>query len=525
MADNERLGMAARIGTRPTALLIAAIGWWCTALGASDAAGERPSALPNVVVFLIDDMGLMDSSTPFLTDDEGAPQAYPLNRWYRTPAMDRLAEGGMRLSHFYSHSVCSPTRISLMTGQNAARHRTTTWIRPEKNNGGPFGPPDWNWQGLDRSSVTLPRLLREQGYRTIFVGKGHFGPLESDGADPRNLGFDVNIGGDCWGRPKSYYGRDHYGNHPKYENRYHAVPGLEAYHGTDVYLTEALTREALKEVDKAVSEKQPFFLYFAHYAVHSPFQADPRFADHYQQKSPRAQAFATMIEGIDRSLGDLTAWLEEQGVAEETVIFFLGDNGSDAPLGGKHDIASSAPLRGKKGTHLEGGVRVPFIASWAKPAEDHPLQRRLPIEANAIRSDVAACYDLFPTIAGLAGAATPEGHQVDGQRLDALLAGEADPSRQQVFLSHFPHPHNSDYFTTYRQGRWKVVYYYFPEATRYELYDLESDPAETTNLAEEEPEQLRKMMSAMIADLNAKDACFPVKEGKRVVPTLPEDRS
>ncbi len=135
-------------------------------------AAERP----NIMVFLVDDMGVMDTSVPFLTDQNGKPQRYPLNDFYRTPGMQRLANQGIRFNQFYAMSVCSPTRISIMTGQNAARHRATNWINPRQNNAGPNGAPDWNWAGLKEDDVTLPGILRNNGYRTIHVGKGHFGP-------------------------------------------------------------------------------------------------------------------------------------------------------------------------------------------------------------------------------------------------------------------------------------------------------------------------------------------------------------
>ena len=158
-------------------------------------AGMAAESRPNVVVFLVDDMGVMDTSVPFLTDASGKPKRYPLNDYYRTPNMERLASQGIRFNNFCAMSVCSPTRVSIMTGQNAARHRTTNWINPDKNNAGPFGPPEWNWQGLKKGDVTLAGLLHDQGYRTIHVGKGHFGPRDFEGADPANLGFDVNIAG------------------------------------------------------------------------------------------------------------------------------------------------------------------------------------------------------------------------------------------------------------------------------------------------------------------------------------------
>jgi arylsulfatase A-like enzyme len=166
---------------------------------------ESAPAKPNIVVFLVEDMGVMDTSVPFLTVETGAPKRYPLNDYYRTPNMERLAKQGIRFNNFYAMSVCSPTRISIMTGQNAARHHTTNWINPDKDNRGPFGPPEWNWSGLKRDDVTLPRLLQKAGYRTIHVGKGHFGARAFEGAEPKNLGFDVNVGGASFGSPGSYH--------------------------------------------------------------------------------------------------------------------------------------------------------------------------------------------------------------------------------------------------------------------------------------------------------------------------------
>jgi arylsulfatase A-like enzyme len=156
--------------------------------------------------------------------------------------------------------------------------------------------------------------------------------------------------------------------------------------------------------------------------VHAPFEADPRFAAHYRDsgKPAPAQAFATLIEGMDKSLGDLLDHLESLGVAENTIVFFLGDNGSDAPLGHEHAVACAAPLRGKKGSHYEGGMRVPFIAAWAKPTAGNAQQQRLPIAAGAIQAQQAAVYDLFPTVLRLAGVAVPPGHVVDGARLEFL---------------------------------------------------------------------------------------------------------
>ncbi|WP_019028872.1 sulfatase [Colwellia piezophila] len=493
---------------------------------------------PNIVVFLVDDMGLMDTSVPFITDGKGQPISQPLNNWYHTPNMENLATKGIRFSQFYAQSVCSPTRASLLTGQNATRHHTTTWIKPDENNGGKFGPKQWNWQGLTSSSVTFPQLLKNAGYKTIHIGKGHFGPLKSEGADPKNIGFDVNIAGAPWGRPKSYYSHNHYGNHPKYKQKNkpltHNIPHLEAYYDKDIFLTEALTLEANKQIAQATSENKPFLLYMSHYAVHAPFDSDPRFAKRYQNrgKSKQAQAYATLMEGMDKSLGDITSKLEQLGIAENTLILFLGDNGSDAPLGKNDAIASSAPLKGRKGTSWEGGMRAPFIAAWAKPNKNMAIQKRFPIAQNKINTQIATVLDIYPTILSVASVQNPSSQVIDGINLTKQLSGQINTNRKNSFLMHFPHEHRHSYFTSYRLDNWKVIYNYLPEVKtkhrkkqvkRYQLYNLKNDPTESNDLASSQPKKLKEIMTSMITELRRQNAQYPIdKQGKTIKPILPK---
>ncbi len=489
---------------------------------------------PNIMVFLVDDMGVMDTSVPFLTDAAGKAKRYPLNDDYRTPGMERLARRGIRFNQFYAMSVCSPTRISIMTGQNAARHRATNWINPAHNNAGAHGAPGWNWGGLKSRDVTLPGILRKNGYKTIHVGKAHFGPKGHEGAEPRNLGFDINVAGAAFGAPGSYYGEKHYGHGTR--RAHNAVPHLEKYHGTKTFLSEALTMEAKKHVAQIAKSGQPFYLYFSHYAVHSPFESDPRFADHYQDsgKPKNAQAFATLIEGMDKSLGDMLDHFEQLGIAQDTLILFLGDNGSDAPLGHQHQVACAAPLRGKKGAHYEGGIRVPFIAAWAQQDPINRFQQQLRIPGGEIQEQVASVMDLFPTILEVTGIPTPSGHAVDGLRLQKLLTGKADTTRPEQFLMHYPHGvHRSNYFTTWRDGAWKVIYHTLPDRPttgghiqfkggHFELFNLAEDPFESTNLADSNPKECTRMMKGLIASLEEHDAVYPVDDGgSELRPRLP----
>jgi arylsulfatase A-like enzyme len=428
--------------------------------------------------------------------------------------MELLANQGIRFSNFYAHSVCSPTRISLMSGQNSARHKATNWIKSEENNRTEFGPQDWNWEGLNSTSVTLPRMLQQAGYKTIHVGKAHFAPIGYEGEDPLQLGFDVNIAGNSFGQPGSYYGQDGYGHLKGWKAR--AVPGLDKYHGTDTFLTEALTLEANAAISQAKAEGKPFFLNMAHYAVHTPFQSDPRFADNYKDsgKSERANIYATLIEGIDKSLGDIIAHVRALGLGENTFIVFLGDNGSDAPLGNT-EYSSSSPIKGKKGNHWEGGMRVPFVASWVTPDKGNATQKALPIPANTIQQQMASILDVFPTVCQLAGATPKPNYELDGFSLYSQLAGKYNSDRTEMFLNHFPHGnHRSNYFSSLVVSDWKVIYHFPVEAeARYELFNLKEDPFEAHNLADTYPEQLKVMMEHLKNEMQDKKALYPELDG------------
>jgi arylsulfatase A-like enzyme len=218
---------------------------------------------------------------------------------------------------------------------------------------------------------------------------------------------------------------------------------------------------------------------------------------------------------MDTALGELIDHLEAQGIAEDTLILFLGDNGGDAPLGPTHEHNSSFPLRAKKGTHYEGGMRTPFIAAWAKPNPDNKWQKQLPIAQGAINTQLGTVMDLYPTILNLVDAEPPMGHTLDGHDLAQQLAStQPNPDRPTRWLMHFPHNHRSSYYTVLRLGDWKLIYHYFPEMnpakTRYELFNLKNDPYEKNNLADNEPNKVKRLLHAMIQQLEQEGALYPV---------------
>ncbi len=340
---------------------------------------------PNIILFLVDDMGWQDTSVPFHTERTA------FNDHFHTPNMERLADSGIRFTDAYAYPLCSPTRVSIMTGHSAARHRVTQWTlrlgRDPSSRHETLRSPTWRIEGLQPPTMTLPRILKGQGYHTIHCGKAHFGAHGTKGEDPCSHGFDVNIAGHCAGGPGSYHGENNFSAAWRKGDRIWDVPGLAKYHGKKINLTEALTLEANAAVERAVESGKPFYLYMSHYAIHAPWEADRRFVGKYLDKGvdKREAVYASMIESMDHSLGSILSHIEKLGVAESTIVLFASDNGGvthsgrgKTPAGtGRH--THNAPLRAGKCSVYEGGIRVPMIVSWAKRRPASPLQQRLPI--------------------------------------------------------------------------------------------------------------------------------------------------
>lgn len=436
--------------------------------------GERP----NILFFLVDDMGWQDTSEPFWRDTT------PQNRTFRTPAMEAMADSAVKFTQAYASSISSPSRVSLLTGMSPAVHRVTNWTLRRDEGPDPESPtlewPRWSVNGIaaepkipGTTYVTpLPELLHRAGYRTILVGKAHFGAIGTPGADPLRLGFEVNVAGHAGGGIASYLGEDNFGNRPGagVQSPF-AVPDLEAYWGEDIFATEALTIEAKKQIDTALMLDRPFFLYMSHYAVHVPFDRDRRFFQHYLDRGldSTEAAYAALIEGMDKSLGDLRAYLRERGVADHTIVVFLSDNGglSVGARGGKPEGANW-PLRSGKGSPMEGGVRVPMMVEWPGVAE-----------AGTNCSMPVAIQDWFPTLLEMAEAPDKRTVQrVEGQSLVPLLRREGMWSRRRPLVWHFPNMWDAEGdgigpYSAIRMGDWKLIYYY--DTRRTMLFNLDED--------------------------------------------------
>ncbi len=476
---------------------------------------ELPETPPNIVLFLVDDMGWQDTSVPFWTSRT------PFNDRYETPNMERLAKEGMKFTQAYATPVCSPTRVSLMTGMNAARHRVTNWtlekdsIKGMEKNHPDLEFPMWNVNGLSPvagdslaiHAMPFPQVLHDAGYFTIHSGKAHLGAIGTPGENPLNLGFDINIAGHAAGAPESYLGMENFGN-GKEGKEVWAVPGLEEYHGKDIFLTEAITQKALKAMDSAVTTQQPFFLYMSHYAIHTPIMGDGRFLEKYLEKgldSTEAK-YASMIEGMDKSLGDIMNYLENKNMEDNTVIMFMSDNGGlSAHARGGVPHTHNAPLSSGKGSMHEGGIREPMLVKW--PGK---------IEPESVSDYQLIIEDFYPSILEIAGIDSVQTLQkVDGESFVSILKGEDEYKGIRPLYWHYPNEWGPSgpgigAASAVRKGDYKFIYYHVDQ--RMELFNIVEDIGETTNLLLENPEKTKEMAADLSDYLKSVNAQMPKKK-------------
>lgn len=440
---------------------------------------------PNIIVFMVDDMGWQDTSYPFDTVESA------FNKIYHTPNMERLAREGVAFSNAYATPVCTPSRVSLITGMNASQHHVTNWTdfmmnHPTGRKDEQFEEPTWNHNGLSPIpnipntvfAKPLTQILKDNGYFTIHAGKAHWASAGTPGSNPHSLGFVVNIAGTSTGRPASYYGKDNFG---RMTTDYHGVENLQEYFKQDIYLTEALTREAIKTLDYPIDNKIPFFLNLSHYAVHDPFMEDNRYYQKYLDMGlPKNEAkYASMLEGMDKSLGDIMDYLKERNIDQNTYIIFISDNGgfSMSPPRNGESHTHNRPLRSGKGSIYEGGIRVPLIIKGIKGNQAN----------NKVNTPVII-EDIFPTILEMSKAKKAETPQrIDGKSALPYLTKKkntTDIERPLVF--HIPNKWTTtdgdgfNYRSAIRKGNYKLVHSMRTDS--YELFDLANDLGESKDL-------------------------------------------
>lgn len=481
---------------------------------------------PNIVLFIVDDMGWQDTSVPFWN------QRTAFNSIYKTPNMERLAIKGVKFTNAYATPVCSPTRVSLMTGMNAARHRVTNWtLRPDQKqpmelNHPTLNFPDWNYNGIGLDPSTpntayarpLAQLLSKEGYYTIHAGKAHFGAIGYPSSNPLNLGFTINIAGHAAGAPGSYLGKENYGNGKKGREIW-AVPGLEKYHGKDLFLTEALTKEVINALDTPVKIKQPFFLYFALYGIHTPLMANERFISHYREmglEEPEAR-YASMIESMDEALGKVLDYLKANQLEEDTVVLFISDNGGlSAVARGGEKHTHNYPLKSGKGSIYEGGIRVPMLAYWPNK-----------ILPNSVNTTPLIIEDFFPTLLEMAQIEEAEFPQIlDGESFVPLLLNEGLEAAPRPLFWHYPNEWGPEgpgigSYSAVRLGDWKLIY--FHKHLSLELYNLKDDLQESYNLLDSNRKKALELSKILTMHLKSVEAQMPTDKIMGEVVPWPND--
>ncbi|MEM6689440.1 MAG: sulfatase [Planctomycetota bacterium] len=465
--------------------LFLTLGVCLTALGSALKAAEKP----NVVIILVDDLGIRDLGV------EGST-------FYETPQIDALANGSFRFTNAYSSSrVCSPTRASLQLGQSPIRHGITQYIGGRSgmnfNRGERLFSAEYVRQ-LPSEPTTLAEAMNEGGYRTFFAGKWHLG---GEGSLPTDHGFDLNVGGYSPGTPPG-------GFFSPYRNQ----------KLTDGPQGESLTLRLADETCgfiESVDDQEPFFAMLSFYAVHAPVQTRKDLWEKYRIKAQQLDTpenrfkidrtlpvrqvqdhpvYAGMMETLDDAVGKVLNCLDQQGIAENTIVIFTGDNGGVSS--GDAYSTSALPLRGGKGRQWEGGIRAPLYIRFPKKFSEPALVDQAAITA-----------DLFPTLLDLCGLPARQDDHLDGVSLVPALSGSNLEDRDLFW--HYPHYDNQggQPSAIIRRGDWKLIHYF--EDEHCELYHLPTDIGELSDLSSAYPVRREKMQKDLLAHLSSLNANIP----------------
>ncbi|MCB1096438.1 MAG: sulfatase [Verrucomicrobiae bacterium] len=495
---------------KPVTILQIALAMTVTVASAED---KRPL---NVIFILADDLGIMDISP-------NNPKTF-----YETPNLQRLAESGMRFTQAYAACpVCSPTRSSILTGQYPARTRNTDYFHApneyldgipanydpaanadQREKLGSHGKrPVWPAPyigNLAAEHTTLAEALKGHGYATFFAGKWHLG---REGSWPEDHGFDVNKGGIDRGGPyggKKYFSP--YGN-PKLED------GPEGEH-----LPDRLASETAKFI--ADHKDAPFLAYLSFYSVHTPLMGREDLVKKYQERKKKLGAtdaaiwgydaprkvrqiqehavYAAMVEAMDLAVGKVLTALDENGVADRTLVVFFSDNGGLSTSEGWP--TSNLPCRAGKGWLYEGGIREPLLVKWPGVTK-----------AGSVCSMPMISTDFYPTLLEACGLpALPEQH-LDGISLVPLLKDSSATIQREPLFWHYAHWGNQGGIpgSVIRDGNWKLIDFYWGKQP--ELYNLATDPGEQKNLAADQPQQVQSLLAKLNAWRKSVDAIPPTK--------------
>jgi len=420
--------------------------------------GNAQGRSPNVVIFYADDMGIGDIGCYGCKD-------------IQTPNIDALARAGVRFSNYYSAApICAPSRAALLTGRYPIRAGVPS------NVGSVPGQA-----GMPTGEITVAELAKTKGYATALIGKWHLG--FSHETQPNAQGFDLFFGhhAGCI----DYYSHMFYWREPHHHDLYR---NRQEIHEEGKYMTELITREVTGFIDK--NHDQPFLIYVSYNAPHYPMQAPERFRKMYAHLPKMRADYATLVGGLDESVGKIMQRVQRHKLTRDTLVFFMSDNGATVEARANGGGGNNGPFREHKFSLFEGGIRMPAVVSW--PGK---------IPENQVRNQLAIAMDIFPTVAEAIDAELPNDRTIDGRSWIPLLKNADAPGHEALFFEWSKQ-------RAVRYDKWKMVCDGFinlrsaraprPRASGQDavfLSDIEADPGETTNLRKKHPQIVDKLMN------------------------------
>ncbi|MBL8817414.1 MAG: arylsulfatase [Planctomyces sp.] len=444
-------------------LILLVCGWWSNAAFAAELAGSRP----NIILIITDDQGY-------------GPIGRHGHPWLRTPAIDRLHDESTRFSRFLVCPTCSPTRSAIMTGRHSMRNGITHTILERER--------------MTLNAVTLPQSLRDAGYRTAIFGKWHLG--DEDEYQPGRRGFDEVFIHGAGGIGQAYQcscadvpNNGYFDPIVRHNGRFVKTHG---------FCTDVFFQSAIEWIGVQKDSRAPCFAYIATNAPHGPFLAPEANKQRFLKAgfTDEQAGYYGMIENIDHNVGLMMDRLKDWDLLKNTVVIFMSDNGmtgggsgpAAAPMGKGPDgipwSSWNAGMKGLKGSPDEGGVRVPFFISW---------RDRIPAGLEIDR--IAAHIDIFPTLAAMAGAAMPEG-QIEGRSLLPLIEQSGGEWSDRFLYTHVGRWNTGENPDDYQWKQFSVRTQKYRMVNNTELFDMETDPGQTTNLADKHPELMSEMRMA-----------------------------
>lgn len=498
---------------------------------------DKNASRPNIIFILADDYGIMDCQA-YANKFTGT---HPDEMFYETPNIDKLVVEGTSFSQAYANQLCSPTRASILTGKYSGRLGFTTAMPPratyynqneEVPNGyyihdvfehkDPIKIEQALTNGISNSAIPTGSELDEgrdelsiaealKDYHSGFIGKWHLGGFGAKGYQPKDQGFEPLAWFDAGG--SKYYNWRKVWNDRTNKNFPKVAPealeiGSSGKETNKKYLTDDLTVQALRFIeDRAKVKDKPFFLYFSHFAIHTPYQGKPEEVSYFESKVNKGwnghddPVYASMIKSLDRSVGAILEKIKELGIEENTLVVFMSDNGGiDAEVTPNNKGTNNDPFLGGKACVTEGGIRVPLVFKWKGKVQEGKWVD-VPVD----------CTDIYPSLLDAAGYNAKDivaKNKLDGESLIPILSDVKNENNSYTKTTHYWHyPFNVIYnspFEPYaltphsaiREGDYKLIFDWYG---RFHLYNIEEDPYEKNNLITENPELTDKMFNKLMS--------------------------